>query len=361
MANDLSQAPGGQRVLVVDDNDGVRKVLRRILESRGHLVTEADSADAALVVVAEDAAIDLVISDIRMPRRDGIWLLSELGRRYPDVGVLMISGDGDLDTAVKCLQAGALDFLSKPIVPAEVLARIDKALEKRQMAAVIRRFQRQYQADLEAQVHELSRKNQEMFLAQVQMAVRMLEARDPYTHGHSGRVAMYAVATARELGVQSNELEELRLGGELHDIGKIGVRDAVLHKAGPLTPDEFAEMRRHTIDGEAMLAVLRSDHPVVLDVVRSHHERLDGTGFPDGLAAGRISMPVRIVAVADAFDAMTSTRSYRGRESVEWAIDELKRESGSHFDPLVVDAFLAAHPDRDAMVRNPNSPPGEAG
>jgi putative nucleotidyltransferase with HDIG domain len=331
-------------VLIVDDDDGIRRVLRRILEHRGYEVLDASGAEAALQAVVDHPDIDVVISDIHMPGVDGIWLLGELRRRFPDIGVLMLTGDADLETAVQCLKIGALDYLSKPMIAAEVQARVDKAVEKLQMTFEIRRFQERYQADLEQRVGELSRKNQEMFLAQVQMAVQMLEAKDPYTRGHSGRVAAYAVATARKLGLPTREIEEIRLGGELHDIGKIGTRDAVLNKPGPLTGEEFAEIQRHTIDGERMLAVLRDDHPVVLQIVRWHHERLDGSGFPDRLLGDRIPLPVRVVAVVDAFDAMTSTRAYHSKESVAWAIDELQRHCGTQFDGTVVRAFLAAHP-----------------
>ena len=218
-------------------------------------------------------------------------------------------------TAVECLKIGARDYLSKPVQVQEVRARIDKALAERRLALEMRRLRESYHQDLERQVHELSRKNQAMFLAQVQMAVTMLEAKDPYTRGHSRRVAEYAVATGRQMGLAPSLIEQLRLGGELHDIGKIGTRDAVLHKAGPLTDEEFAEIRRHTVEGEAMLSVLRADHPEVLHIVRWHHERLDGTGFPDGLMAHQIPVTARIVSVVDAFDAMTTSRAYREQQA----------------------------------------------
>jgi response regulator RpfG family c-di-GMP phosphodiesterase len=234
------QSAASRRVLIVDDDDGIRRVLRRILEQRDYQVLDAAGAEAALEVVVSEPDLALVISDIHMPGIDGIWLLGELRRRYPDVGVLMLTGDADLDTAVQCLKIGALDYLSKPMIVAEVQTRVDKAIEKMQMTFEIRRFQERYQADLEQRVGELSRKNQEMFLAQVQMAVQMLEAKDTYTRGHSSRVAKYAVATGRQLGLSGVELEEMRRGGELHDLGKIGTRDAVLNKPGPLTPEEFS-------------------------------------------------------------------------------------------------------------------------
>lgn len=337
------------RVLVVDDDFRVREVLARLLKAQGYGVVEASDTDTALATLARDGEVPLVLSDLHMPGRDGMELLREVRARYPDTAVVMLTGDGDVATAVECLKVGARDYLSKPVQAQEVRARIDKALAERRMAIEIRRLRESYQHDLERQVHQLSRKNQAMFLAQVQMAVTMLEAKDPYTRGHSARVSTYAVATGRFLGLDDAMLEQIRLGGELHDIGKIGTRDAVLHKAGSLTPEEFAEMRRHTVEGEAMLSVLRADHPEVLHIVRWHHERLDGTGFPDGLVAHQIPIAARIVSVVDAFDAMTSTRAYREHQGAQVSIAELQRCAGRQFDPAIVEAFLAAYPDPDGL------------
>jgi HD-GYP domain-containing protein (c-di-GMP phosphodiesterase class II) len=284
-----------------------------------------------------------------MPGRDGISLLQELRDTSPDVAVVMLSGDEDLETAVECLRLGARDYLTKPVVFSEVQARLEKVLEQRRTMLEVRRLREKYQEDLQRQVAELSRKNQEMFLAQVQMAVTMLEAKDPYTRGHSHRVAEYATAVGRRLGMDEAVLHELRLAGELHDIGKIGTRDAVLNKPGKLTPEEFEEIRRHTTDGEQMLGILRADHPEVLHVVRWHHERMDGSGFPDGLMGIRIPVSARVVAVVDAFDAMTSTRAYRRKQGAEDAVRELERCRGTQFDAEVIDAFLALY--RDAPGR----------
>jgi putative two-component system response regulator len=333
------------RVLVVDDDVRVREVLARLLAGQGYAVTEADGTDAALAVLMRDGEVPLVVSDVNMPGRDGRELLREIRSRYPDTAVVMLTGDGDVATAVDCLKVGASDYLSKPFQGHEVRARIDKALAERRLTLEVRRLRESYNRDLERQVQDLSRKNQAMFLAQVQMAVTMLEAKDPYTRGHSGRVADYAVATGRKMGISGRLLEQLRLGGELHDIGKIGTRDAVLHKAGPLTDEEFVEIRRHVVDGESMLSVLRADHPEVLHIVRWHHERLDGTGFPDGLIGEQIPITARIVSVVDAFDAMTTTRAYRAHQSSDDSWAELQRCAGQQFDPAVVEAFRATFPD----------------
>ncbi len=185
----------------------------------------------------------------------------------------------------------------------------------------------------------------------------MLEKKDEYTRGHSQRVSRYAVRTAIQLGFTGDILDEIRLGGELHDIGKIGTRDAVLRKPGPLTPAEFEEIKRHVTEGEEILEPLRRDYPRVLQIVRSHHERMDGSGFPDGLRGIAIPMPARIVAVVDAFDAMTTERTYRSPVSALEALAELQRVAGVHFDSDVVSAFsrLLANREQGSGVRGQGS------
>jgi putative nucleotidyltransferase with HDIG domain len=186
-------------------------------------------------------------------------------------------------------------------------------------------------------------------VGQIQMAVRMLEKKDSYTRGHSQRVSRYAVRTAVALGVSGNMLDQIRLGGELHDIGKIGTRDSVLQKPGPLTAGEFEEIKKHVTEGEEILEPLRRENPFVLQIVRSHHERLDGSGFPDGLRGEAIPFVARIVAVVDAFDAMTTNRSYRTPRSAGQAFDELRRFAGVQFDSEVVSAFQKAFPDPEKL------------
>jgi len=343
MTNSGDASPGLEtvRILIVDDDKSVRRAIGRALGSQGYQVLEADSTEAALDLLTRVEPVPLVVSDIHMPGRDGIALLQELRLLYPDTAVIMLTGDGDVTTAVGCLKMGAVDYLSKPIEVEEMRGRVASALRQQEVSLELRRLREAYRRDLELQVGELSRKNQAMYLAQVQMAVTMLEAKDPYTRGHSARVAQYAVATARRMGLKPDLIDQIRLGGELHDIGKIGTRDAILNKPGPLTTEEFAEVRRHTTDGETMLEVLRADHPEVLAIVRSHHERMDGSGFPDGLVADAIPLSARIVSVADSFDAMTSTRTYRDSHEFEYAIGELEQQSGSQFDPDIVAVFVA--------------------
>ncbi|MBM4187593.1 MAG: response regulator [Gemmatimonadetes bacterium] len=299
------------RALVVDDDLQVRRTLCRVLKALGIGPVEAGNGREALLVLEEAGELPLLICDLYMPEMDGLTLLREVLRRYPDTAVLMLTGVAEVTTAVESLQAGAVDYLSKPVLIEEFRARVEKALEKRRLVLENRYLQQSYQERLEANVRELDLKNKEQFLGQVQMAVRMLEKKDIYTRGHSQRVSHYAARTAVMLGFTGGALDQIRLGGDLHDIGKIGTRDAVLNKPGPLTRDEFDEIKKHVVEGEEILEPLRRDQPVVLEIVRSHHERMDGSGFPDGLRGESIPMPARLVCVVDAFDAMTTNRAYR--------------------------------------------------
>lgn len=330
--------------LVVDDDDQVRHTVARVLRAQGMSCGEAPDGVAALAVLAEQGEVALVVSDIHMPEMDGMTLLREVHRLYPDTAVIMLTGVADVTTAVACLQEGALDYLPKPVLVEEVRARVEQVLEKRRLVLENRYLQQSYQHRLEAQVRELGQKIEEQFLGQIQMAVRMLEKKDVYTRGHSGRVAEYAVRTAVQLGYTGSQLDEFRLGGELHDIGKIGTRDSVLNKPGRLTDEEFEEIKRHTVEGEEILEPLRREHPIVMEIVRWHHERMDGSGFPDGLVGEAIPEPARVVCVVDAFDAMTTTRTYRAHLSFTEAMGELSSCAGPQFDPRIVAAFRRAYP-----------------
>ncbi|HXI20640.1 MAG TPA: HD domain-containing phosphohydrolase, partial [Gemmatimonadales bacterium] len=329
------------RCLVVDDDPHVRRSIARVVQALGLAPLEAAGGEAALQLLATEGEVPLVISDINMPGVSGLDLLDELQRSYPETAVLMLSGVSDVTTAVMCLDRGALDYIAKPALVEEVRARVAKALEKRELL-LQRRF---YQRNLELRVRTQATRIKELFLQGVQTLAHALEAKDAYTSGHSMRVSRYAARTAVRLGLTGERLEEIRLGAELHDIGKIGTREAVLNKPGPLSEEEFRHITEHTVLGERILAPLARENPTVLQIVRSHHERMDGRGFPDGLAGAVIPFEARIVCVVDAFDAMTTNRAYRESRGPFEAMEELRRCAGSHFDPDVVEAFQAAHPD----------------
>lgn len=325
------------RCLVVDDEPVVRRAVRRMLEAQGFTCLEAGSGREALGLLAGTGELPLIVSDLRMPELDGMGFLTEVRRLFPDTAVLMLSGVAETSVAVECLHLGAADFLTKPVAVAEMHARVTRALEKR--ALVMQN--RHYQATLERRVQEQAERIRELFLEGVQMLARALEAKDPCLRGHSIRVSRYAVATARRLSLGEAAVEQIRIGGELHDIGKIGTREAVLQKPGALTEEERHQICAHPVLGERMLAPLARESPGVLRVVRSHHERVDGAGFPDGLRGEAIPLEARIVAVADAFDAMTSERPYRGPRAPAAALRELREVSGTQLDAEAVDAFSA--------------------
>jgi response regulator RpfG family c-di-GMP phosphodiesterase len=332
------------RCLIVDDDPQVRHVLARVIQTHGLSAVEASSGADALAVLAREGEIPVCISDIHMPGMDGVAFLREAVVRYPDMGIIMLTGVAEVETAVECLKLGALDYLSKPVMVEEVRVRLDKALEKRNLV-LQNRF---YQKNLETRVRDLDRSNKMSVINGVQMLVHALEAKDAYTSGHSSRVSRYAVKAAVLLGYTGDALEHIRLGGELHDIGKIGTREDILNKPGPLTPDEFQHIKEHAPLGEKILAPFLAGSPTVLRIVRSHHERLDGSGFPDALRGEQIPLEARIVAVADAFDAMTTNRAYRHPRTSDQAIQELRRCSGVQFDESVIDAFLQAQGDGTA-------------
>jgi putative two-component system response regulator len=333
------------RCLVVDDEPIVRRAVVRMLEAQGFACLEAGSGREGLDVLVGTGELPLVISDVRMPELDGLGFLTEVRRLFPDTAVVMLSGIAETSVAVECLHLGAADFLTKPIEMGEMHARVARALEKR--ALVMQN--RYYQATLERRVREQAERIRELFLEGVQMLARALEAKDPCLRGHSIRVSHYSVETARRLGLGEPVIEQIRIGGELHDIGKIGTREAVLQKPGSLTEDERHQICEHPALGERMLAPLARESPGVLRIVRSHHERLDGSGFPDGLQGEAIPLEARIVAVADAFDAMTSERPYRSPRPPADALGELRQVSGSQLDPDAVAAFTAAFPDPAAL------------
>ncbi|MFQ6046218.1 MAG: HD domain-containing phosphohydrolase, partial [Gemmatimonadales bacterium] len=243
------------------------------------------------------------------------------------------------------LRLGAPDYITKPFQLDEVRARIGQALDKRRLVIENRR----YQEHLSELVRQQAARIEELFLQGVQTLVEALEAKDAYTRGHSTRVSAYAGSTARALGLSDTEVTLIELGAQLHDVGKIGVREAVLLKRGSLTSEEYGHLMEHTIIGERILEPLLSHVPEVLAIVRSHHERIDGSGLPDGLAGDDIPVPARVVAVCDALDAMTSDRPYRDALPSRDALDELERLRGVQFDADVVEAFCRAYTDVDRL------------
>lgn len=308
-------------VLVVDDSDANRQLLEVFLTAIGCTVVSATDGCAGLESIAA-AAPDVVLLDVQMPGVDGYEVCRRI-RANPNwrlIPIVMITGFNTTNDRVQALEAGADDFMSKPIDRSELVARVQSML----------RLRGAYQ----------SMEGAEQVIFALAAAV---EAKDPFTERHAERVGL----SARHMGVclelENSELEALYRGGMIHDIGKIGVADAILLKPGPLDPQEMSRMQLHTSIGETIIGQLRSAANL-LPIVRHHHERFDGTGYPDRLAGHDIPELARIVAVCDAYDAIVSDRPYRARHTVAEAVSILESGAGSAWDPEFVELLIAEIP-----------------
>lgn len=324
------------RILVVDDDPSVRAILVRVLAEEGHEVGEAGCGREALALYEREGA-DLVLSDVQMPGVRGLDLLQHVKARDDAAGFIILTGAGTIEDAVEALRRQADDYLLKPFNVDEVALSVGRALRHRSLVLE----NRSYRLHLEERVAEQARELEGIFVDALLCLANAVEARDDYTGNHVGRVARYAVATGRELGLEGADVRHLWVGALLHDVGKIGVPDHILKKTGALTPEEYAEMKRHPEIGAGIMersAFLRPALPAVLH----HQERWDGAGYPAGLRGEEISLPGRIVSVADTFDAIVTARPYRGGSTEEAALAELERCAGTQFDPCVVAAFRRA-------------------
>ena len=333
------------RVLVVDDELSVRELLADTLDAYGYDLRSAGSAAEAWEIVRQ-GGVHLVLSDIDMPGESGIDLLRRIKAHDGDIDVIMVTGVVDVDTAIGAIRDGASDYVAKPFNIEEVRIVVERTLRGRRLVLE----NRAYQLHLEEMVAQRTRQLEESYEATLQALVTALDYRDNETQGHSFRVVEYGVQVARRMGVGEPELSWIRRGAILHDVGKIGVPDAILKKPGKLDPEEWDEMKKHPEMGYRMLRNIEFFQPA-LDIVLCHQERWDGSGYPRGLAHEEIPLGARIFAVVDTFDAMTSDRPYRRALSVNDAREEVRRFSGVQFDPKVADAFLSIGEDIWTEIR----------
>jgi putative nucleotidyltransferase with HDIG domain len=330
------------KILIVDDDSSVRDVISVLLGEEGYVCTAVGSAEAALDA-ARHAEYPLLISDVRMPGRDGFWLLDRMRDEHPDTAVVMLTAFGDTEGAVQCLRNGAADFLLKPPKVTELIRAIERALGRRRLELARQKYRRSLENRVREKTAELSRALRDLESSYSQTLwtlVAALDAREHETSDHSQRVVRYTLAIARRVGYPEQDLPELGRGALLHDIGKIGVPDAILLKPGKLDPAEWTEMRKHPQIGYDILKsvdFLKRSAEVVL----CHQERFDGGGYPRGLVGEDIPLTARIFAIADTFDAMTSNRPYRKALDPEIARQEIDRCAGSQFDPRCAEAFLS--------------------
>jgi len=340
------------KILVVDDDPNIREFIRDFLLEEGYEVETAENGRQALEIL-KDFNPDIVLTDYLMPEIDGITLCRSL-KNDPetiDIGVVLITGVNDLETRIKGLSAGADDFLGKPVMIPELKARIRSLSKVKFYHDFMKDYQKKLEEEVEKKTADLLKANLELKLAYTEIKelsletiyrlARAAEYRDEHTGYHIQRIAHYSVVLGTHLGLSNEALEVLKYASPLHDIGKLGIPDAILLKPGALSPEEWKIMKMHTTIGAEIIAgskikYLKSAEKIAL----YHHERWDGTGYPMGLKGEKIPLFARIVAIADVFDALTTDRPYRKAMSVEEAFEILKKGRGNHFDPLLVDTFF---------------------
>jgi putative nucleotidyltransferase with HDIG domain len=330
------------KILIVDDELSVREFLTMALSRQGYLCHAEPNAKAALEETQRNN-YDLVISDLRLPGHDGIWLLKQLKSNSIHISVIMLTAVSDIQTAIECLNSGADSYLVKPIHLNELLRTVQRALDKHRLVLQNHEYRKELERRVADKAQELSSALKELnrsYQATLVALVAALDARERETCNHSQRVAEYTVTLARKLGIPEEALSDIGQGALLHDIGKIGITDAILLKPSGLTPDEREVMQQHPQIGAGILQKVGFSE-IATEIVLCHQERYDGSGYPRGLKGDEIPIGARIFAVVDAFDCITSNRPYRKAQSYEFARQEIINHKGTQFDPRVVDAFLS--------------------
>ena len=347
------------RILIVDDDSAVRDVIGVLLREEGYACTAVSSAQAALEAAAA-AEFPLVISDVKMPGKDGMWLLERLRDGHPDTAVIMLTAFGDTEAAVECLRRGASDYLLKPPKVTDLIRAIERALARRRLELARQRYRKSLEKRVREKTAELSKALKDLettYASTLYALVTALDAREHETSDHSQRVVRYTLAIAKRIGLPERELPDISRGALMHDIGKIGIPDAILLKPAKLTAEEWTEMRKHPQIGYTILQSIPFLE-IPAQIVLSHQERYDGGGYPRGLAADAIPVGARIFAIADTYDAMTTDRPYRRRLPGETARAEIARHRGTQFDARFADAFLSFTPaEWEGVAR---TQPGEA-
>jgi putative nucleotidyltransferase with HDIG domain len=332
-----------ERILVVDDEEPIREIVCSMLGTANYACRQAASGVEALALLESGEEFELMLTDLNMDKMSGTQLLERSKERFPEMPVIMVTAVHDISVALGALRNGAYDYLLKPFEREQLLATVRRALENRRLKIE----NRAYQTNLEAKVDARTRQLREAWANLERSYDITLEAlgdaldlKDAETEGHSKRVTAFTIAVARVMGIPDEQIRIIARGAFLHDIGKMAIPDAILRKPGKLTPDEVVIMREHCYHGYQMLKKIPFLGEAA-DIVYSHQEKFDGTGYPRGLKGEEIPLGSRIFAVADTLDAITSNRPYRPAQSVAAAKTEIQKFSGRQFDPEVVQVFIS--------------------
>jgi uncharacterized domain HDIG len=338
-------------LVVVDDEEAIRSSVRKYLVHEGYEVATAATGDEALALLQRRKVTGMLL-DVNLPGESGIDLVPRVLDLEPNLALLMLTAVNDATSAALCMQRGALDYLIKPI-DLPVLGRaIQNALRRRDTMLEGQQINQWLKEEVALRVAErrLEQAAQERIsVATLEALVNALEAKDPHLRGHSARVADLSASVAAQLGCSDEAVEAIRTGGRLHDIGKIGIREEILNKQGPLTDTEFEHVKQHVLVGSQILAPLVHLRDVIT-FVRSHHERWDGGGYPDRLAGEAIPLGARIIGAVEIYDALTTSRPYQEKMPPEIAVERMRDLAGSMLDPAVHEALATVIGHRQALV-----------
>ncbi len=329
------------KILIVDDEEAVCHILKNRLSMEGYFCKTSNNGKEALEHFYKDS-FSLIISDIKMPEMNGIELLKRVKAIHPKMKMIMVTAYPEIEMAVEAMKFGAYDFLIKPVDLELVVLSVKRALESKRLEEEIEAYHNRLEELVEertAKLRQAYRILKKAHLDSVKVLVEAIDAKDPYTRGHSDRVKKMSLRIARGFGFSEERLEALEYGALLHDIGKIGIKDEILQKQGPLSPEEYQIIQAHPLIGEKIVEGVEFFRDKI-PMIRHHHEHYDGKGYPDGLAGEKIPLEARIITVPDAFDAMTSIRPHRKVRPLQEVLEEMEKFRGTQFDPQILDYFI---------------------
>jgi putative nucleotidyltransferase with HDIG domain len=330
------------RILVVDDEEPIREIVASMLGTAGYACQQAASGMEALAVLNSGEEFELMLSDLMMADLDGIGLLERTKEKYPDMPVVMVTAVHDISVALAAIRNGAYDYLLKPFEREQLLNTVSRALENRRLKVENRTYQTNLESLVKARTDQLQAAMANLersYDITLETLGDALDLKDRETEGHSKRVTAFTIAIARAMGLPREQINTIARGAFLHDIGKIAIPDKILNKPGKLEPDEMTIMKEHAYHGYQIVKKI----PFLAEaaeIVYSHQERFDGSGYPRNLKGAEIPLGARIFSVADTLDAITSDRIYRRKQTLEAAREEIHRWAGRQFDPEVVKTFL---------------------